>query len=225
MQLGEIIATYDVALALRGESGKFDVTSPAGETYHVTCKPDHTISSLEWSGNGATHQPFLIRKVAEPISPDQTKDKGKDQGNQPVRLTSAPVAEIPLPHRTGRAPFLMEIQGEESKASSSNGLDSPAKINAAEISSPKISGEQPENIEVADFDFLYLESDPKTGRPSACVCLKNGCMNQAGTLMTPVCATLIEFDAEVRRLHARLDEIRSRARKQFYKTYARAASA
>ena len=38
MQLGEKIATYDVALALRGESGKFDVTSPTGEIYHVTRK-------------------------------------------------------------------------------------------------------------------------------------------------------------------------------------------
>ncbi len=40
MQLGETIATYDLGLALRGESGKFEVTSPAGEIYHVTCQTE-----------------------------------------------------------------------------------------------------------------------------------------------------------------------------------------
>lgn len=46
MQLGETIATYDVGLALRGESGKFEVTSPVGEIYQVTCKANHSISNL-----------------------------------------------------------------------------------------------------------------------------------------------------------------------------------
>ena len=41
MQLGETIATYDVALALRGENGKFDVTSPSGDVFQVTCTPNH----------------------------------------------------------------------------------------------------------------------------------------------------------------------------------------
>ena len=78
MQLGETIATYDVALALRGESGKFEVTSPSGEIFHVTCKPDHSISSLQWSGNQAGPQPFLLRKVAEPVS----QEPGKTAGGQ-----------------------------------------------------------------------------------------------------------------------------------------------
>jgi hypothetical protein len=221
MQLGETIATYDVAMALRGESGKFDVTSPAGETYHVTCKPDHTISSLEWSGNGATPQPFLIRKVAEPVSPEPVKDQGKES----VKVTAPAIAEGGVPAWAGRAPFLIENQGEETKASNSDGLTPLAKTDSPEIGSPKIIDAQPEKLEVADFDFLYLESDPKTGRPSACVCVKDGPLTKARTLMTPVCTTLIEFDAEVRRLHSQLDEIRSRARKQFYKTYASVASA
>jgi hypothetical protein len=77
MQLGEKIATYDVALALRGEGGKFDVTSPTGEIYHVTCKSGHSITNLQWSGDGANPQPFVIRKVAEPVStaPEKTAPK------------------------------------------------------------------------------------------------------------------------------------------------------
>jgi hypothetical protein len=51
MRPGETIATYDVGLALRGKSGKFEVTSPTGEIYEVTCNPNHSISNLEWSSN------------------------------------------------------------------------------------------------------------------------------------------------------------------------------
>jgi hypothetical protein len=35
--------------------------------------------------------------------------------------------------------------------------------------------------------------------------------------------TFIELDAEIRRLHAELDEVRARAKKKFYKTHAAAA--
>ena len=65
MRLGETIATYDVGLALRGKSGKFEVTSPTGEIYDVTCKSSHSISNLEWSSSGTDHSPFLIRRIAE----------------------------------------------------------------------------------------------------------------------------------------------------------------
>lgn len=77
MQLGEKIATDDVALALRGESGKFDLTSATGEIYHVTCKSGHSITNLQWSGDGVNPQPFVIRKVAEPVSaaPEKTAPK------------------------------------------------------------------------------------------------------------------------------------------------------
>jgi hypothetical protein len=72
MRAGETIATYDVGLALRGKRGKFEVTSPAGEIYDVTCRPNHLLSNLEWSGDGTDHPPFLIRKVAERVSPETT---------------------------------------------------------------------------------------------------------------------------------------------------------
>jgi hypothetical protein len=79
MKLNDSISTYDVADALQGETGKFEVTSPNGERYFVTCQPGHSIISLEWAGSepnpstrfarsGQALQPFLVRKVAQPIA-------------------------------------------------------------------------------------------------------------------------------------------------------------
>jgi hypothetical protein len=39
MKLNDSITTYDIAEALQGEQGKFEVTSPTGERYFVTCQP------------------------------------------------------------------------------------------------------------------------------------------------------------------------------------------
>jgi hypothetical protein len=63
MKLNDSITTYDIAEALQGEQGKFEVTSPTGERYFVTCQPGHSISSIEWAGGEANLQPFLVRKV------------------------------------------------------------------------------------------------------------------------------------------------------------------
>ena len=49
MKLNDSITTYDVAEALQGETGKFEVTSPNGERYFVTTQPGHSIISLEWA--------------------------------------------------------------------------------------------------------------------------------------------------------------------------------
>jgi hypothetical protein len=40
---------------------------------------------------------------------------------------------------------------------------------------------------------------------------------KAGRLLTSPCLSFIELDAEIKRLHAELDEIRSRVKKQFYR--------
>lgn len=66
MRLNETITAYDIAEALQGESGKFEVTSPTGERYFVTCQPGHSIVSMEWAGNNENLQPFVLRKVAQP---------------------------------------------------------------------------------------------------------------------------------------------------------------
>ena len=68
MKLNDSITTYDVAEALQGEQGKFEVTSPTGERYFVTCHPGHSISSIEWAGGESNVQPFLVRKVAQPVT-------------------------------------------------------------------------------------------------------------------------------------------------------------
>ena len=68
MKLNDSISTYDVAEALQGETGKFEVTSPNGERYFVTCQPGHSIVSLELAGADTNLQPFLVRKVAHPIT-------------------------------------------------------------------------------------------------------------------------------------------------------------
>jgi hypothetical protein len=85
-------------------------------------------------------------------------------------------------------------------------------------------------IETLSLDFVYLESDPRTQQPSACIYLKAfGKQDYAGVqanrLVTAQCLSFIELDAEIRRLHAELDEVRARAKKKFYKTHAAAAGA
>jgi hypothetical protein len=85
-------------------------------------------------------------------------------------------------------------------------------------------------MEISSLDLLYLESDPGTKQPSACIFLKaSGVQGYAGIkaerLVTVPCLSFIELDAEIRRLHAELDEIRARAKKKFYKAEAVAAGA
>jgi hypothetical protein len=75
-----------------------------------------------------------------------------------------------------------------------------------------------------------LESDPRTKQPSACIYLKH-CSSEdfagvkARQLVSSHCLTFIELDAEIRRLHAELDEIRARAKKKFYRAHAAGAGA
>ena len=77
-------------------------------------------------------------------------------------------------------------------------------------------------METSNPDFLYLERDPKTQQPSACIYVKSTAQQdyagmRADKLISEPCLSFIELDAELRRLHAELDEIRARAKKRFYK--------
>jgi hypothetical protein len=185
MRLGETIATYDVGLALRGKSGKFEVTSPAGDIYDVMCRPSHTVSNLEWSSNEIENAPFLIRKVAETVSRAETK------------AATAALSEDKSQLAPSSLPFVVDHSVDERK--------------------------NPGNIEL-----LYLDDDSATELPSACVYLKSELQDhafEAKSFMTSRCATFNELDSEIRRLEAQLDEIRSRAKKMFYKSQAIAASA
>lgn len=85
-------------------------------------------------------------------------------------------------------------------------------------------------METSSFDFAYLESDPQTQQPSACVYLKAGAVEdyagvKADRLVSIPCLSFIELDSELRRLHAELDEVRARAKKKFYKSHSAAAGA
>jgi hypothetical protein len=85
-------------------------------------------------------------------------------------------------------------------------------------------------METSSLDLLYLERDPSTKQPSACVCVKAAAPHDyagigADKLITAPCLCFNELDAEIRRLHAELDEIRARAKKKFYRAQASAAGA
>jgi hypothetical protein len=85
-------------------------------------------------------------------------------------------------------------------------------------------------METSSFDLMYLERDPSTQQPSACVCVKANDQRDYGAigadrLITSQCLSFIELDAEIRRLQAELDEIRCRAKKKFYRAQASTAGA
>jgi hypothetical protein len=73
-----------------------------------------------------------------------------------------------------------------------------------------------------NFGLLYLEKDPRTQQPSACISVRSsGQQDFAGApgdqLISAHCLSFVQLDAELRRLHAELDEIRAQAKKKFYK--------
>jgi hypothetical protein len=85
-------------------------------------------------------------------------------------------------------------------------------------------------METSSLDLLYLERDPSTKQPSACISVKPNSRHDYGgigadKLITAPCLSFIALDAEIRRLHAELDEIRSRAKKKFYRAQASTAGA
>jgi len=77
-------------------------------------------------------------------------------------------------------------------------------------------------MQTINFGLVYLERDPRTQEPSACICVKpSGAEEYAGVpadqLISAHCMSFLQLDAELRRLHAELEEIRAQARKKFYK--------
>jgi hypothetical protein len=65
LDLNETIVAYDLAEALEGESGKFEITTPSGERFTLTTTPTHSIKNFRAIAEGATLQPLRVRKVAE----------------------------------------------------------------------------------------------------------------------------------------------------------------
>lgn len=196
MRLGETIATYDVALALRGERGKFEVTRPTGESFQLTCKLDESISSLEWSGNSIEAQPFLIRKIAEPV----THRNG-------VPSSGGIVVNGENPIRPATTPFLIENPDDAA--------NSLAPQN--EVSSMKAPGKFSGSGE-SILELEFQDNDLKTQQPLTCIYFRSGFDHEAERRpLTPACETYNQLDSEIRKLQAQLDEIRCRAKRYFYR--------
>ena len=85
-------------------------------------------------------------------------------------------------------------------------------------------------METWTFDLVCLERDPSTELLSVCIYVKASAVNDyagvtAEKLLTSRCLNFVELDAEIRRLHAELDEIRARAKKKFYRAESAAVGA
>ncbi len=83
-------------------------------------------------------------------------------------------------------------------------------------------------METSSLDLVYLDRDPLTDLPSAGICLKANVRTayagvKGDSSLTRPCLSFVELDAEIRRLHAELEELRARARKKFYQAEAAAA--
>jgi hypothetical protein len=140
MRVGETIATFDVGLALRGKSGKFEVTSPAGEIYDVTCRPNHSFSNLGWSSDETDHPPFLIRKVAERVSPVETTAATSEIHEEESQAASSPrpfvlehAVDEGLSLPAGKIELYLEDDPETEQPSARLCLKSEPQDNAIEI--------------------------------------------------------------------------------------------
>jgi len=65
MQVNEAIRTYDMAEALHGENGKFEVTTSMGLRFIVTVLPGHQIANLRVTNESGHEQMIWIKKVAD----------------------------------------------------------------------------------------------------------------------------------------------------------------
>ena len=65
MQVDETIRTYDLAEALRGETGKFEVVTAQGTRMIITTTADYSIGTLQFVSEGGSEQMIWIKKIAE----------------------------------------------------------------------------------------------------------------------------------------------------------------
>jgi len=197
MELGETIATYDVDLALRGESGKFEVTSPIGEIYYVTCKPNTVIAKAVSLLSQIYPQAFLIKKIAESLS--------FEQGTIAPKVTNQEEA-TPAIH----TPFLIgdrPIDNESKREMPSSGL------RQLEVWGFELFYSENGTESRTPSAFVFVQKAQA----------ENG-ESQHEKLVTAPCASFNELDSQIRSLHAQLEEICLRAKKKFYKTYAAASA-
>ena len=75
MQINETVRAYDLAEALRGESGKFEVVTAQGTRLIVTALPGHSIANLRITSEGGTEQMVWIKKIADFQSQPQPQSR------------------------------------------------------------------------------------------------------------------------------------------------------
>jgi hypothetical protein len=75
MQINETVRAYDLAEALRGESGKFEVVTAQGTRLIVTALPGHSIANLRITSEGGMEQMVWIKKIADFQSQPQTQSR------------------------------------------------------------------------------------------------------------------------------------------------------
>ncbi|HLB91998.1 MAG TPA: hypothetical protein VJK27_06640 [Terriglobales bacterium] len=197
MLLGETIATYDVDLALRGETGKFEVTSPRGETHYVTCKLNESVPKSRSLNEQTYPEAFLVRKIAESVLLEQASP-------------AIPAAEEKTAASDSRAPFLIE---HRSAKDTSFSVEDPGT---------RLAGPEGNAPMVWHLELHYPEGEPA----SVCLTSGlEGSTNDMRVGLTTPCRTFNDLDSEIRRLHAQLEDIQVRAKKRFYKAQAAAASA
>jgi len=75
MQINETVRALDLAEALRGESGKFEVVTAQGTRLIVTALPGHSIANLRITSEGGTEQMVWIKKIADFQSQPQPQSR------------------------------------------------------------------------------------------------------------------------------------------------------
>jgi hypothetical protein len=81
MQLNETVRAYDLAEALRGESGKFEVFTSDGTRLIVTAVPGHSIANLKIANEGGSDQMIWIKKIADFQSQPTPQFRSQAGGN------------------------------------------------------------------------------------------------------------------------------------------------
>ena len=81
MQINETVRAFDLAEALRGESGKFEVVTSQGTRLIVTSIPGHSIANLRVASEGGTEQMIWIKKIADFQSQPQPQFRNQTASN------------------------------------------------------------------------------------------------------------------------------------------------
>jgi len=81
MQLNETVRAYDLAEALRGESGKFEVVTSQGIRFMVTALPGHSIANLRITGESTQDLTLWIKKIAEFQTQSQPLSRNQAAGD------------------------------------------------------------------------------------------------------------------------------------------------